>query len=35
LGGELVGASVVIELAALQGRARWQGDHPLHSLMRY
>jgi adenine phosphoribosyltransferase len=35
LGGELVGASVVIELAALQGRARWQGDHPLHSLLRY
>ena len=35
LGGELVGASVVIELAALQGRARWQGDKPLHSLLRY
>jgi adenine phosphoribosyltransferase len=35
LGGELVGASVVIELAALQGRARWQGNTPLHSLLRY
>jgi adenine phosphoribosyltransferase len=35
LGGELVGASVVIELAALQGRARWQGNQPLHSLLRY
>lgn len=35
LGGELVGAGVVIELAALQGRARWQGDQPLHSLLRY
>jgi adenine phosphoribosyltransferase len=35
LGGELVGASVVIELAALQGRARWQGHQPLHSLLRY
>jgi adenine phosphoribosyltransferase len=35
LGGELVGASVVIELAALRGRARWQGDNPLHSLLRY
>ena len=35
LGGELVGASVVIELAALQGRTRWQGNQPLHSLLRY
>jgi adenine phosphoribosyltransferase len=35
LGGELVGATVVIELAALQGRARWQGSPPLHSLLRY
>ena len=35
LGGELVGATVVIELAALQGRARWQGNPPLHSLLRY
>jgi adenine phosphoribosyltransferase len=35
LGGELVGASVVIELAALKGRERWQGQQPLHSLLRY
>ncbi|HEV2680161.1 MAG TPA: adenine phosphoribosyltransferase [Rhodanobacter sp.] len=35
LGGELVGASVVIELLALQGRDRWQGKMPLHSLLRY
>ena len=35
LGGELVGACVVIELLALQGRARWQGKVPLHSLLRY
>ncbi len=35
LGGALVGASVVIELAALQGRARWQGDTPLEALLRY
>lgn len=32
---ELVGAGVVIELPALQGRARWQGGLPLHSLLRY
>jgi adenine phosphoribosyltransferase len=35
LGGELVGATVVIELAALHGRNRWLGDQPLHSLLRY
>jgi adenine phosphoribosyltransferase len=35
LGGELVGASVVIELSALQGRARWPGNLPLHCLLRY
>jgi len=35
LGAELMGASVVIELDALQGRARWQGGKPLHSLLRY
>ena len=35
LGGELVGASVVIELAALQGRQRWPAGTPLHALLRY
>ena len=35
LGVELVGASVVIELAVLQGRARWPGTTPLHALLRY
>jgi adenine phosphoribosyltransferase len=35
LGAELAGAGVVIELPALQGRARWQGDRPLHALLRY
>lgn len=35
LEADLVGASVVIELAALQGRARWQGGPPLHALLRY
>lgn len=34
-GVELMGASVVIELVALQGRGRWQGDAPVHSLLRY
>ncbi len=34
LGAELLGASVVIELPALQGRARWQGGAPLYSLLR-
>ena len=35
LGVELLGAGVVIELPALQGRARWQGGAPLHALLRY
>jgi adenine phosphoribosyltransferase len=34
-GVELAGAAVMIELAALQGRARWTGNQPLHALMRY
>ena len=35
LGGELVGASVLIELAGLGGRARWQGPARLHALLSY
>jgi adenine phosphoribosyltransferase len=35
LDARLLGACVVIELPALQGRNRWQGDTPLHSLLRY
>lgn len=35
LGGELAGASVVIELTALRGRDRWSGSTPLHSLLAY
>lgn len=35
LGGELVGAAVVIELAALHGRDRWLEGAPLHALLRY
>jgi len=35
LGVELLGAGVVIELPALQGRARWRGGAPLHALLRY
>ncbi|MEI7036541.1 adenine phosphoribosyltransferase [Fulvimonas yonginensis] len=31
----LVGAAVVIELPALRGRSRWQGEAPLHALLRY
>jgi adenine phosphoribosyltransferase len=31
----LVGACVVVELTALQGRLRWQSREPLHSLLRY
>lgn len=31
----LLGASVVIELPALRGRERWDGELPLHSLLRY
>ena len=30
-----VGACVVIELSALQGRLRWSGGEPLHALLRY
>lgn len=32
LGGEVVGASVVIELATLHGRARWHAHSPLHGV---
>jgi len=35
LGAELVGASVVIELAFLNARARWPDGAPLHALIRY
>ncbi len=35
LGAELVGAGVVIELPALQGRERWPAGVPLHALLRY
>ena len=35
LGGEVAGASVLIELDAMDGRSRWPGDSPLHSLLRY
>lgn len=35
LGAELLGASVVIELPALQGRSRWSAGKPLYSLLRY
>lgn len=35
LGGELVGASVLIELAGLGGRERWQGPTRLHALLSY
>lgn len=36
LGAHMVGASVVIELASLQGRERWQdGSAPLEALLRY
>ncbi|WP_266158333.1 adenine phosphoribosyltransferase [Dyella silvatica] len=35
LGGVLVGAGVVIELAALHGRSRWDGDVPLQALLKY
>jgi len=31
----LVGASVLIELPALNGRSRWSGETPVHSLLRY
>jgi adenine phosphoribosyltransferase len=35
LQAELIGASVVIELEALQGRARWPSAKPVRSLLRY
>jgi adenine phosphoribosyltransferase len=35
LGAELVGASVVIELLALQGRSLWPQHVPLHSVLHY
>jgi len=35
LGAELIGAGVVIELPALQGRSRWPLERPLHSLLRF
>lgn len=35
LGAELVGASVLMELSALQGRTLWPGPAPLHALLRY
>ena len=35
LGAELVGASLVIELLALQGRKLWPENIPLHALLHY
>ena len=35
LGADIAGAAVVLELAFLQGRARWPADVPLHALIRY
>ena len=35
LGAQLAGASVLIELDALRGRALWQGAAPLHALLHY
>ena len=35
LGARLAGASVLIELDALRGRALWQGAAPLHALLHY
>jgi len=35
LGAELVGASVVIELRALQGRNLWPENIPLHAVLHY
>ena len=35
LGGNVVGASVLIELDALNGRSRWPAGSLLHSLMHY
>ena len=31
----LVGASVLIELPALNGRSRWRGEAPVHALLQY
>ncbi|WP_369926882.1 adenine phosphoribosyltransferase [Xanthomonas sp. NCPPB 2632] len=33
LGAEVCGASVVLELAGLNGRSRWAGDAPLYALI--
>ncbi len=35
LGARLLGAGVVIELAALHGRQRWSVSTPLHALLSY
>ena len=35
LGGQVIGASIVIELAGLPGRARWGDAAPMHALLRY
>jgi adenine phosphoribosyltransferase len=35
LGATVVGASVLIELAALPGRTRWGEASPLHALLSY
>lgn len=35
LGADLVGASVLIELLALQGRSLWPDSVPLHSVLHY
>jgi len=35
LDAKILGASVVIELEFLHGRARWKDSAPLHSLLRY
>ena len=35
LGADLIGAAVVIELLALQGRAQWPESVPLHAVLQY
>ena len=35
LGAHVLGASVLIELAALPGRSRWDDSVPLHALLQY
>lgn len=35
LGAHVLGASVLIELTALSGRARWGDEVPLHALLHY